>query len=289
MSVPNPMGEPAASTPRMTTRVLVVDDSATIRKVVSSVLERHGFEAVHARHSDVHQHHVGALATGQVHRFLAVGGLADHLEVVGGVDQATFTTSSLAAGTHTVAASYSGSSSFAASTAAPLTQTVNTVTGTLADAGFESPAGGTGSFSDYVYDPTGTPWTFSGSAGNGSGVAGNGSGFTSGNPNAPEGTQVGFLQATGSFSQAVTGMAAGTYQLTFQTAQRGNGNASQQNFQVLVDGNVVGTFTPASSSYASITTAPFTLTAGSHTFAFRGLDSAGGDNTALIDAVQLIA
>jgi CheY-like chemotaxis protein len=32
----------------MTTRVLVVDDSATIRKVVSSVLERHGFEAVHA-------------------------------------------------------------------------------------------------------------------------------------------------------------------------------------------------------------------------------------------------
>ena len=32
----------------MTTRVLVVDDSPTIRKVVSSVLERHGFEAVQA-------------------------------------------------------------------------------------------------------------------------------------------------------------------------------------------------------------------------------------------------
>ena len=32
----------------MTTRVLVVDDSATIRKVVSSVLERHGFETVQA-------------------------------------------------------------------------------------------------------------------------------------------------------------------------------------------------------------------------------------------------
>src|SRR6185437_6091284 len=42
------MGEPVPSTPRMTTRVLVVDDSPTIRKVVSSVLERHGFEAVHA-------------------------------------------------------------------------------------------------------------------------------------------------------------------------------------------------------------------------------------------------
>jgi CheY-like chemotaxis protein len=32
----------------MSTRVLVVDDSPTIRKVVSTVLERHGFEAVHA-------------------------------------------------------------------------------------------------------------------------------------------------------------------------------------------------------------------------------------------------
>ena len=32
----------------MSTRVLVVDDSPTIRKVVSSVLERHGFEAVEA-------------------------------------------------------------------------------------------------------------------------------------------------------------------------------------------------------------------------------------------------
>jgi hypothetical protein len=31
--------------------------------------------------------HVGALAAGQVYRLLAVGGLADHLEVIGGVEQ----------------------------------------------------------------------------------------------------------------------------------------------------------------------------------------------------------
>ena len=77
---------------------------------------------------------------------------------------------------------------------------------TLSDAGFESPTVGTDSYGDFLYAPTGTPWTFSGDAG----VAGNGSGFTSGNPNAPEGTQVGFLQETGSFSQVVAGWRAAT-------------------------------------------------------------------------------
>jgi CheY-like chemotaxis protein len=37
-----------APAPAMTTRVLVVDDSPTIRKVVSGVLQRHGFEVVQA-------------------------------------------------------------------------------------------------------------------------------------------------------------------------------------------------------------------------------------------------
>jgi Bacterial Ig-like domain (group 3) len=47
------------------------------------------------------------------------------LSVVGGVDESTFTTSSLAAGPHTVSAAYSGDTTYAASTASTLTQPVN--------------------------------------------------------------------------------------------------------------------------------------------------------------------
>src|SRR5262249_59740517 len=124
----------------------------------------------------------------------------------------------------------------------------------------------------YQYDPTGTPWSYSGSAG----AADNGSGFTSGNPAAPEGRQVGFLQMTGSFSQAAT-LAAGSYQITFQAAQRGNFNQGGQDFRVLVDGVVVGTFKPGTAGYAGFTTAAFTVAAGAHTITFAGPGSAGGD------------
>ena len=57
----------------------------------------------------------------------------------------------------------------------------------VADSGFETIAAGSG---NYLYNPTGDAWTFSGH----SGVSANGSALTSGNPNAPEGAEVGFLQ-----------------------------------------------------------------------------------------------
>src|SRR5262249_57081705 len=76
----------------------------------------------------------------------------------------------------------------------------------LANASFETPNIGTGSWGAFQYNPSGTGWTFSG----GAGEAGNGSGFTNGNPNAPDGTQVAFLQGTGSMSQVVN-FAAGSY------------------------------------------------------------------------------
>ena len=56
-----------------------------------------------------------------------------------------------------------------------------------------------------------------------------------------------------------------SYVLTFDAAQRGNFGVSRQNFEVLIDGKVVDTFTPSSTSYQSYTTAAFTVTAGTHT------------------------
>ena len=156
-------------------------------------------------------------------------------------------------------------------------------TPTISDAGFEQPsAGPAGAWNSFDYDPTGTAWIYAGSAG----VAANGSGFTAGNPPAPEGVQVGFLQMTGSFIQSVSGWAAGSYVITFDAAQRGN-YGSNQDFEVLVDGNVVATFDPSGTSYQAYSTAAFTVAAGSHTITFQGLDSAGGDNTALLDDVAI--
>jgi hypothetical protein len=154
-------------------------------------------------------------------------------------------------------------------------------TSLIADSGFEQVHLGA---SNYAYNPSGSAWTFSSQ----SGIASNNSPFTAGNPSAPQGTQVAFLQRNGSISQHVTGWAAGSYVITFDAAQRENYQASQQNFNVLVDGTVVGSFTPSSTSYRSYSTAAFTVTAGAHTIAFQALDSAGGDNTAFVDQVAVV-
>ena len=113
----------------------------------------------------------------------------------------------------------------------------------LGDSSFETPGLAAKTFR---YSPDGSPWQFSG----GAGVSSNGSGFTAGNPNAPDGTQVAFLQCNGSMSQPVS-MDAGTYSLSFLAAQRaGAANKHYQEIQVLIDGSPVSTVTPTGSSYA---------------------------------------
>jgi hypothetical protein len=148
------------------------------------------------------------------------------------------------------------------------------------DSGFEAEAVGTGQFQ---YDPSGSVWTYAGY----SGVTGNNSGFTSGNPTAPEGSKVAFIQRDGSISQSVSGWPAGAHSLSFYAAQRGNYNGQGEDFAILIDGVVVDTIRPNGSSYQKYSSVSFTVTAGAHVVTFRGLNSSGGDNTAFLDSISI--
>ncbi len=146
----------------------------------------------------------------------------------------------------------------------------------VGDGSFEAAVVGNGNF---VYGPSGTPWTFSGTAG----VTGNNSSFASARQNAPDGQQAAFIQQAGSISQQVSGWTAGSYHVTFAAAQIYNSN---QDFQVLVDGSVVATFQPqTATSYLYYTTPSFTVAAGDHTITLQGIDSSGGDDVVLVDSV----
>src|SRR5690606_32090510 len=147
---------------------------------------------------------------------------------------------------------------------------------TVADPGFEAPAVGAGPMA-YAYAPGGSAWSFAGS----SGVAADGSGFTAGNPPAPEGAQAALLQGTGRLSQAVdvAAGAAGAYRLSFRAAQRANWQTGgYHDFAVLIDGVEAGRFRPATTAYEALQL-DLVLSAGVHTVAFVGLNSAGGDNS----------
>jgi hypothetical protein len=68
----------------------------------------------------------------------------------------------------------------------------------------------------------------------------------------------------------------------------------REDFQVIVDPGtssqqILGTFQPTTTTYTDITTNAFNLTAGTHVIQFKGVNSFGGDNTALIDNVRVSA
>jgi len=129
----------------------------------------------------------------------------------------------------------------------------------------------------------GTVWNFTGSA---AGIAQNSNVFPSSNPVAPEGTQVAFIQSTGSATQSVSGFQASTvYTLTFAAARRVN-TGGNQDVKVTLDGTTIGTFKPRDTSYTDWSV-NFSTTAGTYAIGFTGIDSGGGDNTALIDNLRL--
>ncbi|HEX9045691.1 MAG TPA: family 78 glycoside hydrolase catalytic domain [Verrucomicrobiae bacterium] len=152
--------------------------------------------------------------------------------------------------------------------------------------GFETPKAST-----FLYNPAGGSWTFSAQSGNnGSGVTPNGTLFNSSNPNAPQGTQVAFLQSTGAISQAISGFVPGAiYAVIFAGAQRaGQYQHGGQTWNLKVDNAVIASYSPPASATNYVDyTANFTATAATHTVSFVGTDLVGGDNTVFLDNVRI--
>lgn len=131
-------------------------------------------------------------------------------------------------------------------------------------------------------------WKFARTAG----IARNGSIFTKNNP-APDGTQVAFIQNTGSLSQTLSLMAKKAYTVSFLVAQRrlDNGTVNAQTLQVRIGKKVIGNFQSTGISdgrYVLFTSDAFTVPiGGKRNLTILGTNLAGGDNTALIDLVTL--
>ena len=131
---------------------------------------------------------------------------------------------------------------------------------------------------NYCYTPASSAWTFDSHAG----ISGNGSAETGGNPSAPQGQQVAFLEGPGSFSQSLGGLQPGaSYSLTFASAQRGNAGPSAQSFKVYLDTQLLANVTPGGTSYEYSGPYTFTATAATQTLRFVGTTS----YTAFVDNV----
>lgn len=158
----------------------------------------------------------------------------------------------------------------------------NAVAISIPNFGFEAPVTST-----YAYNPSGGSWTFSGAAGNGSGIATNGSVFTSSNAVAPQGTQVAFLQRTGSLSQTLSGFApGGVYTITFSAANRAtSGFNGAQSWDLRVDGSTKASYSNKPTAYADYT-ATFTASAVGHLLSLVGTSST--DRTVFIDNIRIV-
>ena len=169
----------------------------------------------------------------------------------------------------------------------------------IANSGFESPnlMGGYG-YNPSIAQQGGVGWNFM----NNSGIAANGSGFNV--SQAPEGSQVAFLQQTGNalstFGQTIAGFSNGSYVVSFYAAGRPvNGGASGPDpFVVGIDGtNLIfsgsSIVTPqvlsGSQGFQLFTSNPIQLTAGAHTLNFTSSSLSGGDVTSFVDAVSISA
>jgi len=153
----------------------------------------------------------------------------------------------------------------------------------LPDGGFETP-----NISGYVYNsavPVG-PWTFTGRAG----LSDNGTAFTNGNPAAPEGAQVAFLQHSGGTQGLISrsfDAQSGSYVLSFDAARRGNTDDHPQ-FQVVVDGVVQATIQTPDTTYTRHDVTVQLASDGAHTLELISLRGADVDETTFLDNFSLL-
>ncbi len=146
---------------------------------------------------------------------------------------------------------------------------------TVANFSFETP---TQPAAGFAYTPSGGSWTF-----DTAGVAGNGSPWYV--PNAPQGSQAGFVQRAGYIEQSFTFPAAGLYTISFASVGRGGGLGPNP-MKLKVDGVDVFSWTPGVSSWTTYNV-PFTIAApGNHTIRFQGT-SAATDLSTCIDNVSI--
>ena len=160
----------------------------------------------------------------------------------------------------------------------------------LANPSFESPNVIYGNGNNFLYyqqmssaQQASFAWAASGNSGDGPAVEQNSAlwGFTA----APDGVQACVLQRDASISQTVNFPAAGVYPLTWFGEGRG-GQWAPNPVEVLLDGAVMGTYTPGATAWSSYTTMLNVATAGTHTIEFLGTNPVNDYSTA-IDNVSL--
>jgi len=132
---------------------------------------------------------------------------------------------------------------------------------TVANNSFEAPSCGA------CYQPGGASWSFTSNAGEmGSGSLDN---------STPSGSQTGWLQYLGGalqpeISQTLTGFTIGDiYNVSFDYAMR-TSQADSIPVVVTMGANNLGTYTPVSSAWSSVTTSSFVATSTSYTLTFSG-------------------
>jgi len=160
----------------------------------------------------------------------------------------------------------------------PATPTPTVSPGTVTNFSFEQPALG----SNFQYKPSVANMTFS----DGTGVAGNGSAFAY--PNAPDGTQLGFLQGAsdgnGIIRQTVTGLTSGaSYTVSFRGISRPGYPGGGVNVAIEGSGQI-GEFA-ATTSFTSYTSRSFTATGTSATIVFTAQPNGGYTATGIDQVV----